>query len=94
MCEDTVICMYGVVPEKSGGRIWMLSRKGIEKYALPVSRIARSEIKRFIEDYSMIYNIVDERNKIVLRWLKWLGFQFGARYLIGPDKNSFKEFYL
>tara|TARA_R100000654_G_scaffold19787_1_gene40239 strand:- start:19 stop:471 length:453 start_codon:yes stop_codon:yes gene_type:complete len=94
MCEDTVICMYGVVPDKHGARIWMLSREGIEKHALPVSRITRGEVKRFSQKHTVLYNVVDERNKIIIRWLKWLGFKFGARYLIGTNKHSFKEFHL
>jgi len=94
MCEDTVLCMYGVVPKKTGGRIWMLSRKGIERFALPITRLAKTEIERMSNQYSQLYNIVDERNKIVLRWLKMLGFKFGPRYIIGPNKHSFKEFHL
>tara|TARA_Y100001937_G_scaffold1078_1_gene1283 strand:- start:2901 stop:3350 length:450 start_codon:yes stop_codon:yes gene_type:complete len=94
MCEDTVLCMYGVIPKETGGCIWMLSRKGIEKFALPISRLAKAEIERMSKKYSMLHNIVDERNKIVLRWLKMLGFKFGSSYIIGPNKHSFKEFYL
>ena len=89
---DKILCMYGVVPEDNGGRIWMLSCEGIEKHALPVSRITRGEIKRFLSQYKQLYNIVDERNQITIRWLDWLGFKFGATHIIGSSKKPFKEF--
>lgn len=92
LAGSKVLCMYGVVPEPEGGRIWMLSCDGIEKYGLGVSRITRGEIKRFLSQYRYIYNIVDERNQVTIRWLKWLGFKFGSTHLIGPSRQPFKEF--
>ncbi len=91
---DTVICMYGVVPETNGGRVWMLSCEDIERHGLSVSRITRKEIKRFSSQYPQIYNVVDTRNTMTIKWLKWLGFSFGATHLIGSSNQPFKEFVL
>ena len=86
--------MYGVIPEDNGGRIWMLSSKNIRGHARSVCKISRKEINRLKAEYKMLYNIVDYRNKLTIKWLSWLGFQFGANYFIGPDKHHFKEFHL
>jgi hypothetical protein len=94
LCEDSILCMYGVVPDGTKGRIWMLSSTLAANYPISICRISRRELDKLKVNYSMLFNVVDERNELTIKWLTWLGFSFGATHLIGKNKQSFKEFSL
>ena len=80
--------MAGVDP---GGIIWMLCTDAIYDYPLSFARAA----KRFVAMYSdqKLWNIVDKRNTMHLRLLKFLGFQFGEEIKHGPNNLSFIKIY-
>ena len=79
--------MAGVNPE---GVIWMLTTPAIEEYPHTFAR----ESKRFVDSRTekLLWNIVDERNKVHLKLLKFLGFKFLRKILHGPHYLSFIEF--
>ena len=79
--------MAGVEP---GGVVWMLCTDAIHDYPITFAR----EAKRFIESRQedLLWNIVDERNKVHLKLLQFLGFKFLRRILHGPNNLSFIEF--
>ena len=72
------------------GTIWMLCTPAIHEYPITFAR----EAKRFIESRTepLLWNIVDERNKVHLKLLRFLGFKFLRKKLHGPNKLSFIEF--
>ena len=80
--------MAGVDP---GGRIWMLCTNAIHDYPITFAR----EAKRFVDSRKepLLWNIVDKRNKVHLKLLKFLGFKFLREIKYGPNKLSFIEFY-
>ena len=79
--------MAGVGKE---GDIWMLCTPVIYKYPIAFARGA----KRFVESRTepLLWNVVDERNKVPLRLLKFLGFKFLQKISFGPNQLSFIEF--
>ena len=79
--------MAGVNP---GGLIWMLTTPAIEEYPHTFAR----ESKRFVDARTepLLWNIVDERNTVHLKLLKFLGFKFLRKKLHGPHHLSFIEF--
>ena len=92
-------CVYFNVPNgktaglagvQEGGLIWMLTTPAIEEYPHTFAR----ESKRFIESRTepLLWNIVDKRNKIHLKLLKFLGFKFLRELKHGPNQLSFIEF--
>jgi len=80
--------MAGVGPE---GQVWMLCTSAIHDYPITFAR----EAKRFIDSRQeeLLWNIVDERNKVHLKLLKFLGFKFLRKISHGPNNLSFIEFY-
>ena len=72
------------------GTIWMLCTPAIHEYPLTFAR----EAKRFVDSRTepLLWNIVDERNKVHLKLLKFLGFKFLRKKLHGPNNLSFIEF--
>ena len=79
--------MAGVGKE---GDIWMLCTPEIHGYPITFAR----EAKRYVDSRpeSLLWNIVDSRNKAHLRLLKFLGFKFLRKYEHGPNSIPFIEF--
>ena len=80
----------GMAGVGEGGLIWMLTTPAIHDYPLTFAR----ESKRFVDARTepLLWNIVDERNKVHLKLLKFLGFKFLRKKLHGPNNLSFIEF--
>lgn len=91
------IAMWGVVPNELGsGRIWLLGHQSMfedpcdKGYFLRESKI---QLAKLHEQYSVLFNEVDARNKVHIRWLKWMGFTFIRKHpQWGPEARPFYEF--
>ena len=92
-------CVYFNVPNgktagmagvEKGGVVWMLCTPAIHDYPITFAR----EAKRYIDSRQeeLLWNIVDERNKVHLKLLKFLGFKFLRKISHGPNQFSFIEF--
>ena len=91
-------CRYFTVPNGEtagmvgiqGSKIWMLCTPAIEKYPLTFAR----EAKRFINSRTepCLWNVVDKRNTVHLKLLKFLGFTFHEELLFGPNNLPFIKF--
>jgi hypothetical protein len=79
--------LAGVLPDNS---IWMLCTPAIEDFPHTFAR----EAKRFIEsrEEPYLWNVVDKRNTIHLKLLKFLGFKFLREVKHGPNQLTFIEF--
>ena len=79
--------MAGVDP---GGKIWMLCTPAIHEYPLTFAR----EAKRYVESRNekLLWNIVDKRNIVHLKLLRFLGFKFLRELKHGPNQLTFIEF--
>jgi hypothetical protein len=40
-----------------------------------------------------LWGLIDTRNQLHMRWLKWSGFQFGRVFRAGPENRPFQEFW-
>ena len=92
-------CIYFEVPNgktagmagvDEGGIIWMLCTDAIHEFPLTFAR----EAKRWVESRPepLLWNVVDKRNKVHLKLLKFLGFKFLREYPFGPNNLPFIEF--
>ena len=79
--------MAGVGPENT---IWMLCTPAIHEYPITFAR----EAKRFIDSRTepLLWNIVDKRNTVHLKLLRFLGFKFLRELPHGPNQLTFIEF--
>ena len=82
--------LAGIAGVHENGQIWMLCTPAIHKYPITFAREAR----RFIESRTekLLWNVVDERNTVHLKLLRFLGFKFLRRLKYGPNNLSFIEF--
>ena len=72
------------------GQIWMLCTKVILKYPHTFAR----ESKRYVESRKekLLWNVVDKRNALHLKLLRFLGFKFIREIYFGPNNLIFIEF--
>ena len=92
-------CVYFVVPNgktagmagvDDGGQIWMLCTTAIHDYPVTFAREAKRYVER--QPNKLLWNVVDKRNKVHLKLLKFLGFKFLRELKYGPNNLSFIEF--
>ena len=93
-------CVYFTMPNgktagmagvEKDGLIWMLCTPVIHEFPFAFARGAKGFVESRTEP--ILHNIVDERNVIHLRLLKFLGFKFFRKIFHGPNNLSFIEFY-
>jgi len=80
----------GMAGVDEGGIIWMLCTPAIHEYPVTFAR----EAKRYVESRTepLLWNIVDKRNIVHLKLLKFLGFRFLREISHGPNQLPFIEF--
>ena len=91
------IGMWGAVPMgNSAGRIWMLGCEAMledtsDKYTF--LRESKKELAKLHDQYPLLANVVDARNAVHVRWLRWMGFTFIKKHpQWGPERRMFYEF--
>ena len=58
------------------GVIWYLGSDESFKHPIMLVKEGRKQVKKWLEKYKVLYNIVDARNVRHIAWLKHLGFTF------------------
>lgn len=89
--------MFGAAPlsELSGrGSAWLLGARALA--IIPRDFLLRSKdmVGLMLERFPVLTNLVDARNAASLRWLRWLGAQFGPARPYGPLGALFVPFEL
>ena len=91
-------CVYFTVPNGKtagmagvdNGQIWMLCTPAIHDYPIWFARQAKRYVER--QPDKLLWNIVDKRNVVHLKLLKFLGFKFLRELKHGPNQLTFIEF--
>lgn len=87
--------MFGVgksnVPD--AGAIWMVATDNLVKHQMKFLRLNKPVIETLQTEYLALFNFVDARNTLHIKWLKWMGFTFIKRHEHwGFEKRPFYEF--
>jgi hypothetical protein len=85
--KDEICGMAGV---HDNGQIWMLCTHSILDFPHTFAREARRYVRSRKE--KLLWNIVDERNRVHIKLLRFLGFKFLRKFPHGPNNLSFIEF--
>ena len=80
----------GVAGVQEDGRIWMLCTPVIYKYPQWFVRNAKKYVESRQE--KLLWNIVDKRNRVHIKLLRFLGFKFLRELKHGPNQLPFMEF--
>ncbi len=93
--NDAPLAIWGCVPAFVNGLAvpWMVATPDAMRYPREIITISREFTKEWNDQYPLLVNYVDARNKISIRWLKSMGYSFiqlHAEY--GFAKIPFWEF--
>ena len=82
--------LAGIAGVQKDGQIWMLCTPAILKYPVTFAR----EAKRYVDSRQekLLWNVVDKRNTVHIKLLRFLGFKFLRKLEYGPNKLTFMEF--
>ena len=74
--EPVAMFGYKVVEKDVGAVVWLLASTRLLDYRWSFLRQSRQWMDYFQTKVPLLYNAVDQRNTVHIRWLDWLGFQF------------------
>lgn len=57
------------------GAPWLLGTDEVVRHHTAFLRGSRDWLDQLLRRYSILRNFVDDRNKVSIRWLQWLGFR-------------------
>ena len=95
LANGEVVCLFGIEQDPENENIgvpWLLTSHSIEKYAWEFLHRSISWMKEAKQRYSILRNRVDTRNKVSIRWLRWLGFDIKDTKPFGVDRMPFHIF--
>jgi len=93
--EDPYCGILGVTKTfiPGAGGIWMLATPDLVKHQIKFLRGCKGALEELHDRYPVLWNCVDERNEVHIKWLRWLGFKFIMRHpYYGVEKRPFLEF--
>ena len=93
----TPIAIFGVGPdpqsEAGGGIVWLVGTDEIAELGIAFLRRSDKWLRMMAQPYTYLWNIVDARNTLHIRWLRWLGFHAISEYEnYGVEGRKFIEF--
>ena len=75
--KDEPCLMFGagqVFPDV--GMVWMLGSDAMVDARVSILRQSRGWIDELHSEFRLLFNYVDARNEVHIKWLRWLGFSF------------------
>jgi hypothetical protein len=93
--DDVPHIMFGVVSTNiltRSGCPWLLGSDAINEKSIEFLRQSLNFKKILLQRYSTLRNVVDDRNTVSKKWLKWLGFSFSEPTPIGKNGALFRIF--
>ncbi len=95
LADGRLVCLWGVCPISlisRTGAPWLLGSDDIETYQMAFLRRSRPFVDEMLGVYTVLTNWVDDRNRVSMRWLRWLGFNLFPAQPFGPDGLPFHRF--
>ena len=76
------------------GQVWLLASPKIQdNFSMTFLRHCRAVADVLTKDHKILFNYVDARNELHIKWLKWCGFTFINKHEeFGFEKRPFYEF--
>lgn len=75
------------------GIVWMLGTDGIRKEGYSIAKQTRRYFDELNLEYPVLWNMIDGRNSLSMRWLRWGGFELLVEHPNhGPEGRPFYSF--
>jgi hypothetical protein len=96
LVDEEPAAMWGVMPlPQSGvGAAWLLTSTLVDTVPTAFLRISIRELARMRRGWSELFNYVDARHTVALRWAAWLGFDVGEPQPFGVSGLPFHRIHI
>lgn len=87
--------MFGAAPGGLPGLgvVWMLGTEGIRAEGYSIAKETRRYFDELNAEYPALWNYIDGRNSLSMRWLRWGGFELLREHPDhGPEGRTFYTF--
>ncbi len=95
LADGELVCLFGVVPLTLSGVTgipWLLGSPAVCDYSRQFLRRNKAFVRAMLQEYPVLKNVVDARNTVSIRWLRWLGFTMGEPTPMGTAGLPFIPF--
>ena len=94
LLDNKIVGMFGVSKLRDAiGSPWLLGSNLLTKYPYSFQKKSKEYLENFMTDFKILFNYIDKRNTISIRWLKMLGFKFTNLITeYGYQQKPFYEF--
>ena len=90
--KNKPVGIFGVRDCEDGtGIIWLLATDELAKIQIAFLKECREVVKVLNKKYKILWNFVDCRNQLHIKWLKWCGFKFINKKNYGVLNKPFYE---
>ena len=90
--KNKPVGIFGVNDCGNGlGAIWLVATNDLSTVQISFLRQCREVVKVFNNKYKILWNFVDCRNSLHIKWLKWCGFKFIRKTNYGVLQKPFYE---
>ena len=90
--KNKPVGIFGVDDLGNGvGGIWLLATKDLAKIQIAFLKQCREVVKFLNTKYKILWNFVDCRNQLHIKWLRWCGFKFIRKLNRGVLQKPFYE---
>ena len=90
--DGHIVAVFGDAVHSLLGSVgvpWLISTNHVERHARAFLKVCKPEVQGMLTRHRHLINYVDARNTSAIRWLKWLGFDFGEAVPYGPKRLPF-----
>ncbi len=95
--DGKLLAMWGVASETRSSLVgvpWMLSSNDLsQKHIVEFARRSAANAIMLKNQYAALYNFVDARHTLAVRWLGWMGFKIYRPIPFGADDLLFHVFF-
>lgn len=90
--KNIPVAIFGVnqITDKLSS-IWFLASDGLKDIEIPFLRQCRELVNFLTNKHKMLFNFVDCRNELHIKWVKWCGFKFLRKINHGVLNQPFYE---
>lgn len=71
--EQGIVTVFGLTPD---GNPWMVGTDKMWSYPMTVMKAGKKYVQKCLDEKQFLFNYVDSRNIVHIRWLMKLGFNF------------------
>lgn len=95
--QGEVIAIFGGGPHPHRddcGLPWMMASDHLKTQWVWFLRNSDRIVDLVQRHYPLLWNVIDIRNAVHMRWLRWCGFTFGTTFpKLGVEERPFREFW-